>query len=158
MQVARIAVTVILAMIGSFAVLTAQEPPEVLDEPSEDAPDYAVDLDEFDPPESPIFSASDMGDEWELIDTNDDGRYDYAVIVDRSNRLVRAAMDYSGDGSFDNFYYYDRGALTVHEIDTNGDRAIDLRIFLADGEYISRYEQDTNHDGTKDRVEEYGEE
>ncbi len=158
MQVLRIVVTVVLVLVVTFASLTAQEPPEVLDEPSEDAPDYAVDLDEYDPPDRPIFSASDMGDEWELFDMNDDGRYDYAVIVDQSNRLVRAAMDYSGDGWFDNFYYYDRGALKLHEIDTNGDRAVDVRIFVADGEFISRYEQDTNHDGTKDRVEEYGEE
>lgn len=154
-QPVRVVIIVSLAWLIPLGVLTAQEP-EILDEPSDSAPDYAVDLDEVEPPDGPIFAESDMGDEWQLVDTNDDGRYDYAVIIDQSNRLVRAAMDYSGDGWFDNFYYYDRGAMTLHEIDTNGDQAIDVRIFLVDGEFISGYEQDTNHDGTMDRLEEYG--
>lgn len=136
---------------------TSREEPETLDTPDDEVPDYAVDESEVDIPDEPIFHEDDMGDEWEHIDTTDDGDTDYAVIVNSDNDLIRAAMDYSGDGYFDNFYYYDSGELNRHELDTNNDGQIDVRVFLVDGTNVRRFEQDTNHDGTMDLEEDYEE-
>lgn len=136
----------------------SDEEPRPLEEPLEEPPDYAVDPDSVSLPESPVFDPDEMSDMWEAIDSNEDGQDDYAVIVDKQNRLLRAAMDYSGDGYYDNFYYYDQGELYQHDIDTSGDRRVDLRVYVQDGTNVSGFEQDTNHDGTMDRVEEYGEE
>ncbi len=134
----------------------SEEEPRPVEEPLEDPPEYAVDPDTVSLPDSPVFDPEEMSDMWEFIDSNDDGHHDYAVIVDEQNRLLRAAMDYSGDGLFDNFYFYDGGELYQHDIDTNNDGRVDLRVYVRNGTSVSGFEQDTNHDGTMDRVEEYG--
>lgn len=135
-----------------------EEPPQPVEEGDGEAPDYAVDPDSVSLPDSPVFDPEELSDIWELMDTTDDGQHDYAVIVDERNRLLRAAMDYSGDGYFDNFYFYDKGELYQHDIDSNNDRSVDLRVYVHEGTNVSGFEQDTNHDGSMDRVEEYEEE
>ena len=136
----------------------SQEEPRPIEEPLEEPPEYAVDPDSVSLPDTAVFDPREMSDMWEFVDSNDDGHHDYAVVVDKQNRLLRAAMDYSGDGYFDNFYFYDNGELYQHDLDTNGDGRVDLRVFVQEGTNVSGFEQDTNHDGTMDRVEEYGEE
>ncbi len=106
-----------------------------------------------DAPRATEFHPSEFTSDWELLDTNDDGNIDYAVIVDSNGLLVRAAMDYSGDGVFDNFYAYYDGQLVLHEIDSNSDGAIDLRVFVVEGNQVAGFEQDTNHDGIMNLVE-----
>lgn len=109
-------------------------------------------------PRATTFDPEDFTSEWDLLDTNDDGQIDYAVISDSDGLLIRAAMDYSGDGRFDNFYAYHDGQLVLHEIDSNSDGAIDLRVFVIEGNQIAGFEQDTNHDGRMDLEEFFYEE
>lgn len=111
-----------------------------------------------DTPRASVFDPDELSPDWELLDTNDDGQVDYAVIVDETGLLVRASMDYSGDGMFDNFYAYEDGQLVMHEIDSNSNGQVDLRVFVTEGSQVVGFEQDTNHDGTMDRIEFYDEE
>ncbi|MFP4511257.1 MAG: hypothetical protein ACOC4I_06825 [Spirochaetota bacterium] len=111
-----------------------------------------------DVPRASVFDPEELSSDWELLDTNDDGQIDYAVVVDDDGLLVRASMDYSGDGLFDNFYAYDEGRLVMHEIDSNSNGRVDLRVFVTEGDQVVGFEQDTNHDGTMDRIEVYDEE
>lgn len=136
---------------------TSRAEPEALEMPDGSVPDYAVEESEMDLSDIPVFRVDEMGDEWEPMDTTDDGVNNYAVIVNSENELIRAVMDYSGDGYFDNFYYYDSGELYLHELDTNSDQQIDVRVFLENGASVRGFEQDTNHDGSMDLEEIYGE-
>ncbi len=107
---------------------------------------------------SRIWNVQEYDDPWEVEDTNDDGNPDYAVMTDDSERLELAAMDYSGDGRMDNFYFYEDGVLTRHELDTNHDGRIDVRIHLEEGTHVRVVERDTTGDGEFDQSREYGDE
>jgi hypothetical protein len=92
------------------------------------------------------------------LDRNGDGVMDYRVVYDRSGMVSEEDMDYNYDGKMDTFYYYARGILQREEIDTNNDGKVDIWVTILDGTYVQRYEQDTDGDGTPDRVRDFGQE
>lgn len=106
---------------------------------------------------TPIFSVDDYGAAWIPGDTDNDGRMDYALMLDDMNRKRFEAMDFNRDGLMDDFYIYEGGVLTAEQLDTNFDGAIDLWIFMHDGVRIRGYERDTDYDGEVDLVKEFGE-
>jgi hypothetical protein len=56
----------------------------------------------------------------------------------------------------DDFCFYEDGELVREEIDSNYDGRIDIWVYLHQGIYIERYEQDTDGDGKPDRVRQFG--
>ena len=94
---------------------------------------------------------------WLSSDRDNDGRIDYAAMVDEAGRKLLEAMDYNKDGFMDDFYYYDAGVLLREELDTNYDGRLDLWIFIEDGVYVGEYRRDTDFDGEIDLVREWGE-
>ena len=56
----------------------------------------------------------------------------------------------------DDYYFYDDGRLIREEIDTNFDEKVDVWVYLFEGIYIEKIEQDSDFDGQIDLVQEYG--
>jgi len=104
------------------------------------------------------FEPAAYGDEWMVLDRNDDGVIDYAVRLDDRNEKVREAMDFNYDGSMDDFYFYRNGVLERQEVDTNYDGRIDVWIHLRRGVYIEKWERDRDYDGVIDDRGVYGDE
>jgi hypothetical protein len=101
------------------------------------------------------FPVDEYGDDWLTLDRNKDGRVDYAVQVSSGGQKVREAMDFDYNGYMDNFYFYNDGALTRHEIDSNSDQQIDIWVHMFEAVYIRMWERDTNHDGYIDQRVDY---
>ncbi|MFO7731086.1 MAG: hypothetical protein R6V86_10000 [Spirochaetia bacterium] len=89
------------------------------------------------------------------LDSNQNGRVDYLVKTDVDGKKMMEVLDYDHDGAMDDFYMYDHGVLIQRAIDSNADGKIDIWVYLEEGVYIARYEEDTNFDGTMDKVKNY---
>ena len=109
------------------------------------------------PAEEQYFDVSRYGEDWMTDDRNEDGVTDYAVRLTDDLIKDREAVDYNFDGKMDDFYFYSNEVLQRQEIDTNYDGSIDLWVFITEGVYIERFEQDTDFDGLPDVVKNYGE-
>lgn len=102
------------------------------------------------------FDPKALGSDWLVSRLAQTGQIDYAVLLDSLGRKEREAVDFNGDGILDDFYYFSHGVLIRREVDTNYDRRVDLRVWISEGVYISRYEQDVDFDGTPDVIRSYG--
>lgn len=91
-----------------------------------------------------------------LLDTSGNGKVDYIVNYNKAGQKILEEMDYNGDGSMDDFYYYENEVLVRREIDSNYDGRIDIWVYLTEGMYIRRYERDTNFDGEPDQIKVFG--
>jgi len=89
------------------------------------------------------------------LDSNQNGRIDYLIKTGEDGKKVMEVLDYDHNGTMDDFYIYDHGVLIQRAIDSNADGNIDIWVYLEEGVYIARYEEDTNFDGTMDRVKNY---
>lgn len=90
------------------------------------------------------------------VDRDYDGRVDYLVKYGRMGGVTYEEYDYNYDGLMDDYYFYDDGRLIRQEIDTNFDQRVDIWVYLFDGIYIEKIEQDSDFDGQVDLVQEYG--
>ncbi len=90
-------------------------------------------------------------------DSDFDGAIDYVHVFDKDNQRIEEHLDYNKDGEMDDFYYFANDVLQRREIDTNFDKKIDVWVYLTEGIYINRYEQDTDFDGEIDKVKSFGE-
>lgn len=104
------------------------------------------------------FDPADYGEEWMVLDRDDDGVVDYAVMLNEDGQKLREAVDFNRDGFMDDFYFYENDVLQREEIDSNYDRHIDIWIYLRRGVYITMWERDRDHDGVIDAREIYGNE
>ena len=102
------------------------------------------------------FDPADYGERWLTLDRNEDGRIDYAVMVDDLGRKLLEALDYNHDGSMDTFYIYENDLLRRQEMDTNGNQQIDVWVYIRRGVYIAMWERDNSHDGVIDERVVYG--
>lgn len=84
------------------------------------------------------------------LDTNDDGKVDYLIKTNKENEKLMEILDFDHDGRMDDFYIYEAGVLRQRAIDSNSDAKIDIWVYLEEGVYISRYEEDTDFDGIMD--------
>lgn len=84
------------------------------------------------------------------LDSNDDGKVDYLIKTNAENEKLMEILDFDHDGRMDDFYMYEAGVLRQRAIDSNSDAMIDIWVYLEEGVYISRYEEDTDFDGTMD--------
>ena len=91
------------------------------------------------------------------FDRDYDSRIDYCVKIDNSGNTVYEELDFNNDGSMDDFYFFSNGVLTHRKVDTNYDGLVDLWVYLEEGIYITRYERDTDFDGTVDITKTFGE-
>ena len=91
-------------------------------------------------------------------DTNEDGQVDYLVKFDDKGEKLAEALDYNHDGFMDDFHYYKNGMLVERLIDSNYDTNIDVWVYLSEGVYVQKYEQDSNHDGVIDTIKNFGNE
>ncbi|HKK66536.1 MAG TPA: hypothetical protein VJ967_11855 [Clostridia bacterium] len=89
------------------------------------------------------------------LDSNENGKIDYLIKTGEDGKKIMEVLDFDHDGSMDDFYMYDHGVLNQRAIDSNADGKIDIWVYLEEGVYIARYEEDTNFDGTMDRVKNY---
>ncbi|MCK4540669.1 MAG: hypothetical protein KAU17_00385 [Spirochaetales bacterium] len=89
-------------------------------------------------------------------DTNEDGNTDYILMIDGSAQKVCEKLDYNLDGKMDDFYYYINGVLVYREIDSNYDEAIDVKVYIREGVYIERYEQDADFNGSFELIKDFG--
>ena len=89
------------------------------------------------------------------LDSNQNGRIDYLIKTGVDGKKKMEVLDYDHDGAMDDFYMYDHGVLIQRAIDSNSDGKIDIWVYLEEGVYIARYEEDTNYDGTVDKVKKY---
>lgn len=113
------------------AVLSAEEPPRVIEEGEE-------------------------GSTWIRTDRNGDGEFDYNLRINEMGRKMYEELDFNYDGTMDDFYYYGNGVLERREIDSNYDDAVDIWVYIYEGVYVERYEQDTDFDGEVDKIETFG--
>ncbi|MCK5198831.1 MAG: hypothetical protein KAR21_10790, partial [Spirochaetales bacterium] len=60
------------------------------------------------------------------------------------------------DGKMDDLYFYSNGIIVRREIDSNFDLKIDLWVYIKDGSFIEKYEQDLDFDGIIDKVKTFG--
>jgi hypothetical protein len=95
------------------------------------------------------------GEEILEADRDEDGVIDYVIKLNEAGIKTYEELDYNYDGKMDDFYYYTNGVLQRREIDTNYDAKIDVWVFLHEGVYIKRYEQDTDYDGEVDVVKDF---
>lgn len=102
------------------------------------------------------FDPADYGTEWQVLDRDDDGIVDYAVMVNDNGHKVREAMDHNYDGRMDDFYFYENDVLQRQELDSNYDEQIDIWIYLRRGVYITMWERDRDFDGIIDDRQRYG--
>ncbi len=84
------------------------------------------------------------------LDSNDDGQIDYLIKTNESDEKMMEILDYNHDGEMDDFYIYENGVLRQRAIDSNFDTKIDIWVYISEGVYISRYEEDSDYDGTMD--------
>ena len=89
------------------------------------------------------------------LDSNENGKIDYLIKTGEDGKKMMEVLDYDHNGTMDDFYMYDHGVLNQRAIDSNADGKIDIWVYLEEGVYIARYEEDTNFDGTMDRVKNY---
>ena len=90
------------------------------------------------------------------LDRNDDGRVDYALYNDAAGLLEREELDFNLDGKMDDIRFYRAGAAVREEIDSDFDGRIDIWVYILKGEFIERYERDTDGDGEPDIVKSFG--
>lgn len=90
------------------------------------------------------------------LDRNDDGRVDYVLYNDAAGSLAREELDFNFDGKMDDFRYYRAGVAVREEIDSDFDGRIDIWVHILKGEFIERYERDTDGDGKPDTVRSFG--
>ena len=90
------------------------------------------------------------------MDRNDDGRVDYALYNDAAGQLAREELDFNFDGKMDDVRYYRAGVAVREEIDSDFDGRTDIWVHILNGEYIERYERDTDGDGEPDIVKSFG--
>lgn len=102
------------------------------------------------------FDPAEYGEQWLLLDRNEDGTPDYAVRTNDSGQKVYEAMDFNYDGRMDDFYFYENDVLQRQELDSNFDEQIDIWIYLRRGVYITMWERDRDFDGIIDDRERYG--
>jgi hypothetical protein len=91
----------------------------------------------------------------EKSDLNFDGKVDCIVEFEKKGKKTHEELDNNYDGIMDTFFSYENGKLVLEEIDSNYDGAIDLRIYY-EGIYALKYEQDTDFNGTFDKVKMFG--
>ena len=91
-------------------------------------------------------------------DSDFDGTIDYVHVFNRGNERIEERLDYNHDGEMDDYYYYANDVLQRREMDTNYDTKIDVWVYLREGVYIQRYEQDVDFDGEIDKIKSFGEE
>ena len=84
------------------------------------------------------------------LDSNNDGEIDYLVKTGVDGEKEMEVLDYNHDGKMDDFYIYENGVLRQRAIDSNFDTKIDIWVYIKEGVYISRYEEDSDYDGTMD--------
>jgi hypothetical protein len=101
--------------------------------------------------------ADENGRPAERYDTSGNGKIDYIFIQDLKGKKLYEIMDYSRNGAMDDFCIYKDGIMLRREIDSNGDGMFDVWVFLQDGRAIRELRQDTNFDGTADKIIRYSE-
>jgi len=92
------------------------------------------------------------------LDSNDNGKVDYLIKTNEENEKMMEILDFDHDGKMDDFYMYEAGVLRQRAIDSNSDGKIDIWVYLKEGVYISRYEEDTDFDGIMDIDKDYASE
>ena len=86
------------------------------------------------------------------LDSRGDGFIDFRISYDANGQIAEEDLDFNHKGRMDTFYYYKAGVLQRVEIDTKDTGKVDLWVYLVDGSYVQRYEQDTDGDGKPDKV------
>ncbi len=84
------------------------------------------------------------------LDSNSDGQVDYLIKTDENDEKMMEILDFNHDGKMDDFYMYENGVLRQRAIDSNFDTKVDIWVYVKEGVYISRYEEDSDFDGTMD--------
>lgn len=92
----------------------------------------------------------------EEFDTNKDGEIDYLVGTDADSVKIMESIDFNHDGIMDDLYFYSNGIIVRQEVDSNYDYKIDIWVYIKDGSSVEKYEQDTDFDGTIDKVKQFG--
>ncbi len=92
----------------------------------------------------------------ERFDTNKDGEIDYLVVTDADSVKILESIDFNHDGTMDDLYFYSNGIIVRQEVDSNYDYKIDIWVYIKDGSSVEMYEQDTDFDGTIDKVKKFG--
>ena len=92
----------------------------------------------------------------EEFDYNTDGNIDYLVRLNADGVKVMESIDFNKDGEMDDLYFYSNGIIVRREIDSNYDMKIDVWVYIKDGSFIEKYEQDLNFDGIIDKVKIFG--
>ncbi len=92
----------------------------------------------------------------EQFDTNKDGEIDYLVGTDADSVKILESIDFNHDGTMDDLYFYSNGIIVRQEVDSNYDYKIDIWVYIKDGSSVEKYEQDTDFDGTIDKVKKFG--
>lgn len=90
-------------------------------------------------------------------DRDFDGAVDHRMLYDQEGLPTYEELDFNLDGAMDDFYFYTNGALNRREIDSNYDSKTDIWVYLCEGVYVEKIEQDTDYDGEIDRITAYGE-
>jgi hypothetical protein len=93
---------------------------------------------------------------WLEIDSDNDGKLEHVMLLNRSGDKVYEEIDMNRDGMMDDLCYYKNGVIIREETDTNYDGKIDLWVFIREGVYVERYVQDKDFDGVIDFTREYG--
>ena len=94
----------------------------------------------------------------EEFDSNTDGSADYLVRTNMDGTKVLESIDFNHDGKMDDLYFYLKGIIVRREIDSNFDMKIDVWVYIKDGSFIEKYEQDLDFDGIIDKVKIFGDE
>ena len=92
----------------------------------------------------------------EEFDSNSDGGIDHLVRTNIDGFKVMESIDFNHDGKMDDLYFYSNGIIVRREIDSNFDLKIDLWVYIKDGTFIEKYEQDLDFDGIIDKVKTFG--
>jgi len=92
----------------------------------------------------------------EEFDSNTDGNIDYLVRTNSHGLKVMESLDFNHDGIMDDLYFYSKGIIVRREIDSNFDMKIDVWVYIKDGSFIEKYEQDLDFDGAIDKVKIFG--
>jgi hypothetical protein len=92
----------------------------------------------------------------EEIDSNKDGDIDYLIRTSSDGDKIIELMDFNHDGDMDDFYFYSNGIIVRREVDSNFDLNIDIWVYIKDGSYIEKYEQDLDFNGEIDKVKLFG--
>ena len=92
----------------------------------------------------------------EEFDSNTDGNIDHLVRINTYGAKVMESIDFNFDGEMDDLYFYSEGIIVRREIDSNFDSKIDVWVYIKDGSFIEKYEQDLDFDGLIDKVKIFG--